>query len=91
MEDIDIEISAVLDQGGELKPLLTHGEARAVRYALHMLGLGDGPGAQAARDLELRLERRLEVMFPGEPVYFEEEQAARFRQVEAEVRNTMGA
>ena len=73
MEEIDVSLSAELDRPGDLRPLLTHGEARAARYALHLLGQGDGPGSQAARDLEVRLERRLEVMFPGEEIYFAEE------------------
>ncbi|MFE7233952.1 hypothetical protein ACFVAF_25445 [Streptomyces sp. NPDC057596] len=73
MEDIDVTLSAELDRPGELRPMLTQGEARAARYALHLFGQGDGPGSQAARDLEVRLERRLEVMFPGEGIHFAEE------------------
>ncbi|MGW5426848.1 hypothetical protein ACWET9_06425 [Streptomyces sp. NPDC004059] len=73
MEEIDAALSAELDRPSELRPLLTQGEARAARYALHLFGQGDGPGSQAARDLEVRLERRLDVMFPGEAIYFAEE------------------
>ncbi|QDO44054.1 hypothetical protein FNV62_43565 [Streptomyces sp. RLB3-17] len=56
MDEIDIALSRQLDRPGELSPLLTLGEARAARYALHLFGQGDGPGSQAARDLEVRLD-----------------------------------
>jgi hypothetical protein len=73
MEEIDVALSQQLDRPGKMSPLLTLGEARAARYALHLFGQGDGPGSQAARDLEIRLERRLEAMFPGEDICFAEE------------------
>lgn len=70
MDEIDVRLSAELDRGGDLAPLLTFGEARAARFALHLLAQGDGPGSAAARDLVGRLDRRLEVMFPDADVLF---------------------
>lgn len=70
VEEIDVRLSAELDRGGELCPLLTRGEARAVRFALHLFGQGDGPGSQAAYEMVTRLDRRLEVMFPDEDILF---------------------
>lgn len=64
MEDVDTQLSAVLDTPGELLPLLTFGEARAILYVTHLLGLGDGEASSAARDLEARLSRRLEACSP---------------------------
>ncbi|MFJ9359376.1 hypothetical protein [Streptomyces mirabilis] len=49
MEPGDEELSALLDEGGELQPLLTLGEARALLYVAHLLGLGDAAAAEAAR------------------------------------------
>lgn len=66
MEPGDEELSALLDEPGELLPLLTVGEARALHYVAHLLGSGDAAGAEAAREMEMRLERRLGVMFPGQ-------------------------
>lgn len=68
MEPGDEELSKLLDEGGELLPLLTFGEARALHYVAHLLGLGDAAAADAARDMETRLERRLKVMFPGQDI-----------------------
>ncbi|MFJ1650074.1 hypothetical protein ACIOC2_01400 [Streptomyces sp. NPDC088337] len=68
MEPGDEELSALLDEQGELLPLLTFGEARALLYVAHLLGLGDASGAEAARDLEMRLSRRLQVMFPEQDI-----------------------
>lgn len=65
-------LSKYLDTGGDLLPLLTRDEARVVRFSLWMLGQGDGPGAEAAREMADRLDRRLRVMFPGESVIFDE-------------------
>ncbi|MBL3671668.1 hypothetical protein JL475_38635 [Streptomyces sp. M2CJ-2] len=56
--------SALLDKPGELPPLLTLGEARALLYVAHLLGLGDAAAADAAGEMEIRLEHRLKVMFP---------------------------
>lgn len=68
MEPGDEELSTLLDEGGELLPLLTHAEARVLHNVAHLLALGDGPAAIAAYELELRLERRLKVMFPEQNV-----------------------
>ncbi|MFD4968928.1 hypothetical protein [Streptomyces sp. NPDC058424] len=68
MEPGDEELSALLDEQGELLPLLTFGEARALLFVAHLLGLGDAAGAEAARDMEARLSRRLQVMFPGQDI-----------------------
>ncbi|MGW2550663.1 hypothetical protein [Streptomyces sp. NPDC001635] len=68
METGDEELSQLLDEPGELKPLLTFGEARALHYVAHLLGLGDAAGADAAREMEVRLERRLKVMFPDQDI-----------------------
>ncbi|MFI1728207.1 hypothetical protein ACH40E_02995 [Streptomyces acidicola] len=68
MEPVDEELSALLDEPGELLPLLTLGEARALLFVAHLLGLGDAAASDAARDMELRLERRLKVMFPGQDI-----------------------
>ncbi|WP_143658708.1 hypothetical protein [Streptomyces sp. IMTB 2501] len=68
MEPGDEELSALLDEPGDLLPLLTFGEARALHYVAHLLGLGDASGADAAREMEMRLERRLKVMFPGQDI-----------------------
>ncbi|MEU3527531.1 hypothetical protein AB0E62_27295 [Streptomyces sp. NPDC038707] len=68
MEPVDEELSKLLDEGGDLMPLLTFGEARALHYVAHLLGLGDAVAADAARELETRLERRLKVMFPGQDI-----------------------
>ncbi|WP_392750601.1 hypothetical protein [Streptomyces sp. LN590] len=73
MEEIDVRLSVEMDRGGELRPLLTLGEARAARFALHLLSQGDGPGSMAAYDMVARLDRRLDVMFPGEDILFGEE------------------
>ncbi|WP_326790542.1 hypothetical protein [Streptomyces sp. NBC_00151] len=66
MEPGDEELSNLLDEPGELLPLLTLGEARALRYLAHLLGLGDAAAADADREMETRLERRLKVMLPGQ-------------------------
>ncbi|WP_420032282.1 hypothetical protein ACN2WE_05310 [Streptomyces sp. cg28] len=63
-DDYDGPLSEQLDQGGELLPLLTPGEARAARYAMWLFGQGDGPGSEAARELAGRLDRRLRLAFP---------------------------
>ncbi|WP_406369740.1 hypothetical protein OG788_07950 [Streptomyces sp. NBC_00647] len=68
MEPGGEELSNLLDEPGELLPLLTVGEARALHYVAHLLGLGDAAGADAAREMETRLERRLKVMFPGQDI-----------------------
>jgi hypothetical protein len=68
MEPGDEELSQLLDEPGELLPLLTLGEARALHYVAHLLGLGDAAAADAAREMEIRLERRLKVMFPGQDI-----------------------
>ncbi|MFF8980195.1 hypothetical protein ACF08A_25710 [Streptomyces cellulosae] len=68
MEPGDEELSTLMDEGGELLPLLTRGEARVLHNVAHILALGDGPTAVAAYELEIRLERRLRVMFPGQDV-----------------------
>lgn len=68
MEPGDEELSALLDEGGELLPLLTLGEGRVMHYAAHLLGSGDAAGADAAREMEMRLERRLSLLFPGQDV-----------------------
>lgn len=68
MEPGDEELSTLMDEPGELLPLLTFGEARSLMYVSHLLGLGDGAAADAAREMELRLERRLKGMFPGQDV-----------------------
>ncbi|MFJ8723100.1 hypothetical protein [Streptomyces sp. NPDC093269] len=44
--------------------MLTLGEGRALHHVVHLLGLGDAAAADAAREVELRPERRLKVMFP---------------------------
>jgi hypothetical protein len=48
--------------------VLTLGEARAPHHVVHLLGLGDAAVADAARELELRPERRLKVMFPDQGI-----------------------
>ncbi|MET9043625.1 MULTISPECIES: hypothetical protein [unclassified Streptomyces] len=48
--------------------MLTLGEARAPHHVVHLLGLGDAAVADAARELELRPERRLKVMFPDQGI-----------------------
>ncbi|MGV9707482.1 hypothetical protein [Streptomyces sp. NPDC003483] len=68
MEPGDEELSTLMDEPGELLPLLTFGEARSLMYVAHLLGLGDAAAAGAAREMELRLERRLKVMFPGQDI-----------------------
>jgi hypothetical protein len=68
MEPGDEELSQLLDEPGELLPLLTFGEARALHYVAHLLGSGDAAAADAARDMEARLERRLKVMFPAQDI-----------------------
>jgi hypothetical protein len=68
MEPGDEELSQLLDAPGELLPLLTLGEARALLFVAHLLGLGDAAAADAAREMEARLERRLKVMFPGQDI-----------------------
>ncbi|WP_181647929.1 hypothetical protein [Streptomyces sp. WAC00263] len=55
MEPAVEEPSALLDEGGELLPLLTLGEARALLYVAHLLGVGDAAAAEAAREMETRL------------------------------------
>ncbi|MFE4671077.1 hypothetical protein ACWGNN_00815 [Streptomyces sp. NPDC055817] len=70
MDDIDDKLSAVLDQGGPLVPLMTFAEARVARYALHLLGQGDGPASLAARDIVCRLDRRFEAQHAGEATLF---------------------
>ncbi|MET7725970.1 hypothetical protein [Streptomyces mirabilis] len=55
MEPGDEELSALLNEGVELLPLLTLGEARALLYVAHLLGLGDAAAADAAREMETRL------------------------------------
>jgi hypothetical protein len=62
------ELSALMDEPGELLPLLTLGEGRTTLRVAHLLGLGDAEGADAAREMEMRLERRLTVMFPGQDI-----------------------
>lgn len=69
MEPGDEELSHLLDEPGELLPLLTVGEARALHYVAHLLGLGDDAAADAAREMEIRLERRLKVMFPEQDIH----------------------
>lgn len=71
MEPGDEELSQLLDEPGELLPLLTVGEARALHYVAHLLGLGDAAGADAAREMEMRLERRLKVLLPDQRVHLE--------------------
>ncbi|MBW8705354.1 hypothetical protein MBT84_37710 [Streptomyces sp. MBT84] len=68
MEPGDEELSQLLDEPGKPQPLLTLGEARALHYVAHLLGLGGAAAADAARELELRLERRLKVMFPDQDI-----------------------
>lgn len=68
MEPGDEELSQLLDEPGELLPLLTIGEARALHYVAHLLGLGDAAAADAAREMEMRLERRLRVLLPDQDV-----------------------
>ena len=68
MEPGDEELSQLLDEPGELLPLLTFGEARALHYVAHLLGLGDAAAADAAREMEIRLERRMKVTFPGQDI-----------------------
>ncbi|MFI0233128.1 hypothetical protein [Streptomyces sp. NPDC017086] len=68
MEPGDEELSKLLDEAGELLPLLTFGEARALLHVAHLLGLGDAEAADAAREMEARLTCRLRVMFPGRDV-----------------------
>lgn len=68
MEPGDEELSGLLDEGGELLPLLTLGEARVLLHVAHLLGLGDAEAADAAREMETRLTRRLQVMFPSNDV-----------------------
>ena len=48
--------------------VLTLGEARALHHVVHLLGLGDAAAADAAREVELRPERRLKVMFPDQGI-----------------------
>ena len=62
--EYDRPLSAQLDEGGPLLPLLTAGEARAARYALWLLSQGDGPASDAAHELAARLARRLGTMAP---------------------------
>ncbi|MCX4429619.1 hypothetical protein [Streptomyces mirabilis] len=52
MEPAVEEPSALLDEGSELLPL---GEARALLYVAHLLGLGDAAAADAAQEMETRL------------------------------------
>jgi hypothetical protein len=66
MEPGDEELSALMDEPGELLALATLGEGRTLLRIAHLLGLGDAEGAEAAREMEMRLERRLSVMFPGQ-------------------------
>jgi hypothetical protein len=68
MEPGDEELSALMDEPGELLPVLTLGEARSLLYVAHLLGLGDAAGSDAAREIEMRLERRLKVMFPEQDI-----------------------
>ncbi|MFF4834073.1 hypothetical protein [Streptomyces sp. NPDC001315] len=68
MEPVDEELSELLDERGDLLPLLTFGEARALLFVAHLLGSGDAAASDAARDMETRLERRLKVMFPGQDI-----------------------
>ncbi|MGW1171973.1 hypothetical protein [Streptomyces sp. NPDC002550] len=68
MEPGDEELSQLLDEPSELLPLLTVGEARALHYVAHLLGSGDAAAADAAREMECRLERRLKVMLPGQDI-----------------------
>ncbi|WP_394436218.1 hypothetical protein [Streptomyces sp. SGAir0957] len=63
-DEIDNPLSVQMDAGGELLPLLAHGEARAARYALWLFGQGDGPASEAARELAGRLDRRLRLAIP---------------------------
>ncbi|WP_220295172.1 hypothetical protein [Streptomyces sp. MBT84] len=56
------------DEPGELQPLLTFGEVRALHYVAHLLGLRDAAAADAAREMEVRLERRLNVMSPNQNI-----------------------
>ncbi|MFF9118230.1 hypothetical protein ACF09Y_21970 [Streptomyces massasporeus] len=58
------ELSALLDEPGDLLSLLTLGEARILMHAAHVAGIAESPAAEAAQELEKRLERRLTVMFP---------------------------
>jgi len=43
-------------------------EGRALHHVVHLLGLGDAAAADAAREVELRPERRLKVMFPDQGI-----------------------
>ncbi|MGW4560103.1 hypothetical protein ACWEOV_41810 [Streptomyces sp. NPDC004365] len=64
----DEELSRLLDEPGELQRLLTLGGARAVQYVVRLLGLGDACRAGAAREMEVQLERWLNVMFPDQDI-----------------------
>lgn len=62
--EVDEKLSGLLDGGGERLPLLTLGEARAIRFVAHLLAQGDGPGSMPAAELVSRLDRRLLFMYP---------------------------
>ncbi|MEU8968117.1 hypothetical protein AB0D11_02380 [Streptomyces monashensis] len=68
MEPGDEELSQLLDEPGDLLPLLTFGEARALLHVAHLLGSGDAEAAEAAQEMETRLGRRLRVMFPDRDI-----------------------
>lgn len=67
-EDERVELSALLDEPGEMLPLITLGEARVLHHAAHIAGISESPAGEAALELEARLERRLGVMFPDQDI-----------------------
>lgn len=62
------ELSKLLDEPGDLLALLTLGEARVLHHAAHVAGISESPAGEAARELEVRLERRLAVMYPEQDI-----------------------
>lgn len=58
------ELSALLDEPGDLLALATLSEARILLHAVHVAGISESPAGEAAQELEARLERRLAAMFP---------------------------
>lgn len=65
-DETDGLLGNLLDEGGDWVALMTLSELKVARYGLYMIGLGDGPGAEAARELVGRIDRRARVQWPDE-------------------------